>query len=408
MLSRLSPHRAPLALWITVLALLSAIAPLATDMYLPAFPALAADLGATASSVQLSLTTFLVGLGLGQLVIGPLSDRWGRRSLLIGGTLLCVAASIACAISPTISVFVIARFAQGFGGAAGVVLSRAVIVDRTSGDRTARLFSLMMAIGGVAPVVSPLVGSTLLGVGGWRGLFVVLGALSALMTLGVLTAVPETLPAERRVDGGLASTARDVGSALRRPRYLGYTLTFALSFATMFAYISGSPFVLQNVLGLSTTLYALAFGANALGLVLISLISSRLTSRVDPRRQLSTAVAVLASVTVILLVDVLLGMPLWPTLILLFATVSTLGFILGTATALATAEVRDIAGTGSALLGTLQFGLGAVVSPLVGSSATAMATVMLCSALLAILALHALARRGSDADTAHNRTTAGH
>ena len=385
--------RAPLAVWICVLALLTAIAPLATDMYLPALPDVTAELGTTAQSVQLTLTAFLVGLATGQLVIGPLSDAWGRRRLLLAGTLVCLAASAACIVAPTIVVLVVARFLQGFGGAAGVVLSRAVIVDRTSGDRTVRLFSLMMAINGAAPILAPLIGSSLLGLGSWRGIFVALSVLTLVMALGAFLTIPETLPPERRTRGGLRATATDIRSVLKRPRYLGFTLVFSLAFATMFAYISGSPFVLQDTLGLSSGMYAIAFGANAVGLIGANVLNGLLAGRVRPQRVLVTSTIALALLTAALLGIVLAGLPLWPTLAVLFLTVTSIGFIAGNAAALASGEVRDLAGTGSALMGALQFGLGALVSPLVGSSPLMMAIVMLSTATLALGVLVALTRR---------------
>ena len=385
--------RAPLGAWICVLALLTAIAPLATDLYLPAFPEITTELGTTASNVQLTLTAFLVGLAVGQLVIGPLSDAWGRRRLLLAGTLLCLVASAACVVAPTIGVLVAARFLQGFGGAAGVVLSRAVIVDRTTGNRSVRLFSLMMAINGIAPVVAPLLGSSLLGVGGWRGIFVALTVLTLVMAVGALVTVPETLPPERRVRGGLRAAGRDIRSALKRPRYVGFTLALSFAFATMFAYISGSPFVLQDTLGLSSGMYALAFGANAGGLIVASVVNGQLAGRVDPQRLLAIATSALAVLSVALLGITLAGPSLWPVLAVLFLAVTSLGFIMGNATALASREVRDIAGTGSALLGALQFGLGALVSPLVGSSPLLMAGVMVSAALLALGIQFALTRR---------------
>ncbi len=385
--------RAPLAVWICVLALLTAIAPLATDMYLPALPDVTAELGTTAQSVQLTLTAFLVGLATGQLVIGPLSDMWGRRRLLLAGTLVCLAASAACIVAPTIAVLVVARFLQGFGGAAGVVLSRAVIVDRTSGDRTVRLFSLMMAINGVAPILAPLIGSGLLGLGNWRGIFVALTVLTLVMALGAFLTIPETLPPERRTRGGLRATARDIRSALTRPRYLGFTLVFSLAFATLFAYISGSPFVLQDTLGLSSGMFAIAFGTNAVGLITANVLNGLLAGRVRPQRVLATSTIALALLTAALLGIVLAGLPLWPTLAVLFLAVTSIGFIAGNAAALASGEVRDLAGTGSALMGALQFGLGALVSPLVGSSPLMMAIVMLSTATLALGVLVALTRR---------------
>jgi MFS transporter, DHA1 family, multidrug resistance protein len=385
--------RAPLGVWICVLALLTAIAPLATDMYLPALPDVAAELGATASHVQLTLTGFLVGLAAGQLVIGPLSDAWGRRRLLLGGTLLCLVASAACVVAPTIGVLVVARFLQGFGGAAGIVLSRAMIVDRTTGDRTVRLFSLMMAINGIAPVVAPLVGSGLLGVGSWRGIFVALTALTLVMAVGAFVAVSESLPPERRVRGGLRATARDIRSALGRPRYVGFTFAFAFAFATMFTYISGSPFVLQETLGLSNGSYAIAFGTNAGGLIVASIVNGQLAGRVDPQRVLAIASTALVLLSVALLGIVLTGPSQWPVLVVLFLALTSLGFIMGNASALASREVRDIAGTGSALLGALQFALGALVSPLVGSSPLVMAVVMVSASALSLGTQIALRRR---------------
>jgi MFS transporter, DHA1 family, multidrug resistance protein len=385
--------RAPVGVWICALALLTAIAPLATDMYLPALPEVATELGTTPSNVQLTLTGFLVGLAAGQLVIGPLSDAWGRRRLLLAGTVLCLVATAACIWAPTIGVLVVARFLQGFGGAAGIVLSRAVIVDRTTGSGTVRLFSLMMAINGIAPVVAPLMGSALLGVGTWRVIFVALTALTLLMAVGAFAAVPETLPPERRVSGGLRTTGRDVRSALSRPRYVGFTLAFAFAFATLFTYISGSPFVLQNALGLSSGTYALAFGANAAGLITASIANGQLAGRVDPQRVLGIATAALVVLSLVLLGVVLAGPSVWPVLVLLFLAVTSLGFIMGNASALASREVRDIAGTGSALLGALQFALGAVVSPLVGSSPLVMAVAMVAASVLSLGTQVALGRR---------------
>ena len=387
-----SGRRVPDGIWISVLALLTAVAPLATDMYLPVLPQVATELGATASAAQLTLTAFLVGLATGQLVIGPLSDAYGRRRLVLAGTVLLLLASIASALAPSIAVLVAARFLQGFGGAAGVVLSRAMISDRTTGVRTVRLFSIMMAINGIAPVLAPMVGSALAGPVGWRGIFVVLAGLAVLMLVSSALAVGETLAPQARSTGGLRRAFADMGTLLRRPRFVGYLLAFACAFSMMFAYISGSPFVLQQTLGLSTTQYALAFGANAAGLTLANIVSGRLASRIAPRRMLVSAVGILVVLCAALTVVTLLGAARWPVLVLLFAILTTLGFVMGNGAALATGEVRDRAGAGSALLGATQFGLGALVSPLAGSDPVAMAVVMLVAVSLSALALAALTR----------------
>lgn len=396
-----APGRALTPAVTVVLALLTAIAPLATDMYLPAFPQLARDLGTSASAVQLSLTTFMVGLALGQLVIGPLSDQRGRRGLLIAGSAVCAAAGLACALAPSIGFLIAARFVQGFSGAAGVVLSRAVVSDRARGNAAAKLFGIMMLIQGVAPVAAPLLGGTLVTAVGWRGVFGILAGVSALMLVGVLALVPETLPRERRTGGGLAATVRDARTVLTNRRFLGWTGSLVLGFAAMFAYISASPFVLQNVLGLSVGAYSLAFAANALGLGLVAGLGTTLVDRFGPRRLLAAGVSAVAVLSVLLLVDVvLLDLPRWPTLVLLFLTVSALGLVFGNATTLATEEAAQAAGTGSAVMGALQFGLGALVSPLVGlrgeHDAVPMAVTMVLLALGAAVAARVAATAPRD------------
>jgi MFS transporter, DHA1 family, multidrug resistance protein len=382
---------------IGVLALLSAVPPLAMDMYLPAFPVMAEDLGTSAASIQLTLTAFLIGLAAGQLVIGPLSDKWGRRIPLVAGTALCFLSGAAAALAPSIEVLTAARFVQGFAGAAGVVIARAVISDRARGVLAARLFGLTMIISGIAPVAAPLLGTTALSILGWRGVLWVVAALTALMLVAVLAAVPESLPREDRHDGGLNTMLRSIGTVVKNRMYLGYTLTFAFGFAAMFAYISASPFVLQNVLGLSPAAYSLAFAANALGLMLVSALSTRLAGHFSLRGMLSAGVLALLAGTVLLSLAVLAGSSIWPVLVLLFCTVSSLGFILGNATSLALAEVPQLAGSASAVLGALQFGLGALVSPLVGlggeEASAPMAVAMLSAASVAAAALFILARK---------------
>ena len=390
------------ALTVGVLALLTAVAPLAMDIYLPVLPALASELGASASQAQLTLTTFLAGLAVGQLVIGPLSDRWGRRGLLVAGTVLCLVASVVCATAPTIGVLLAGRLLQGFGGAAGVVLSRAVVVDRVGGVAAARLFATMMAIQGVAPVVAPLLGGALGGPFGWRGLFVVLAGLAALMLVGALVAVPESLPVERRGSGGSAAFWRDARHVVGGVPYLGYTVTFAAAFAAMMAYVAASPFVLQTVLGLSVGQYSIAFAVNAAGIAAVSVVSGRLVGRVPAVRLLGVGVGILVVASALLVaVVVLLDAPRWPTLALLLCAVSSLGLVMSNGAALATGEAAHRAGTGSAVMGALQFALAAAVSPLVGlrgeDDALLMTVVMLGCGLVGLGALRvargAVARR---------------
>lgn len=380
------------------LALISAIAPLATDMYLPGLPTMAESLGTSASSIQLTLTTFMAGLGIGQLIIGPISDGIGRRRLLLAAATMTTLASAACALAPNIEFLIGARFIQGLSGGAAIVLARACIADRARGDGAAKLFSIMMMIGGVAPVIAPLLGGALLGPVGWRGIFWVLTAAGVIMVAGVLTVVPETLPPERRHGGGLRALTANMGSVLGNRRYLGYALTLIFGFGALFSYISASPFVVQNVLGMSSSQFSAVFAANAVGLVLAATITTRLLGRVSARTLLTFGVALLSAAGLALFIAGVIFNSTNPAALLipLFISISSIGFIMGNATALAQGEVTNSSGTGSALMGAGQFGLAAAVSPIVGiagpDSAAPMAVAILTFGLLASLTLFLLAR----------------
>ncbi|TJZ81695.1 multidrug effflux MFS transporter [Rhodococcus oryzae] len=391
-----------------ILALLSAIAPLATDMYLPGLPALGEDLGTSASTVQLTLTTFMAGLGIGQLIVGPLSDGWGRRKLLIGGTIICAISGVACALAPSAEVLIGARLLQGLSGGAGIVLARAVIADRAKGDNAAKLFSIMMIIGGVAPVLAPLMGGALLGPIGWRGIFWVLAAASVIMLVGVLTLVPETLPVERRHGGGLSALAHNMRYVTGNPRYVGYALTFMFGFGALFSYISASPFVVQDVLGLTPGQFSIVFGVNSIGIVAGSIVNTRLIGRFHARQLLRFGVSMLLTAGTLLLLEVTVGAAATAVVLpLLFLVTTSLGFIMGNATALGQSEVTAAAGTGSALMGAGQFGLAALISPLVGGSALGMSIGIVVCAVAAMTALLTLGRpakpAATDADVAAAR-----
>ncbi|WP_407443831.1 multidrug effflux MFS transporter [Rhodococcus sp. (in: high G+C Gram-positive bacteria)] len=376
---------------IAVLALLAAVAPLAIDMYLPAFPEMAEEFDTSASAIQLTLTTFLLGMAIGQLVFGPLSDRFGRRPLLLVGTLACAAFSAASALAPTIELLAGARFVQGFAGAAGIVLGRAVIADRAEGVAAAKLFSLLVVINAVAPIIAPLVGGVIVTNAGWRAVYWVLAGLSVLMFVAVLLLVPETHPVERRTQGGASAMLRDAREVLRNRRYVGYTLAYAFAFGVMFAYISASPFVLQNVHGMSTGWYTVAFTANAIGLVIGSIANDNIVRRIGSGRTLLIGLTILASMSVLMLINSLAGPAMWVTLILLWCTMSSLGLIIANATTLALGQAQRAAGTGSALLGALQFLLAAAIAPLVGiggeDTAVPMAVAMVVSGVIALGAM---------------------
>ncbi len=368
------------------LALLAAFAPIATDLYLPGFPAIGRDLDSAASGVQLTLTTFLVGLACGQLVMGPLSDRFGRKPPLIASAAVCVVAGVVAATAPSLAVLVAARLVQGFAGAGGMVIGRAVISDLYTGRAAARAFTLMVTVGGVAPVVAPLVGGLLSDPIGWRGMLWTVTGLCVLMLVAVVAVVPETHPEETRVAVGVpypAALRRVFGSGA----YLAHTAVFALSFAMMMSYISASPFVYQNVLGLSEVEYGVAFGINAVGLVSAGVLASRLLDRLGPQRIVAGSIIVQVVATLSLLALVLLDAPGWTYAVAIFVAVASNGGIMGSTAALAMGHVREVAGTGSAIMGFSQFALGALVSPLVGlsgeDSAVALAVVMASASLLA-------------------------
>lgn len=386
-----APHstRAVSGVLILTLALLTAVAPLATDMYLPAFPDMARDLGTNATGIQLTLTTFLLGLGLGQLFIGALSDAVGRRRPILIGSLVCLLAGIACALAPNVESLGVARFVQGLGGAAGVVLARAIISDVARGAVAAKLQGILIIISVVAPVAAPLSGGAIIAMSGWRPVFWALSALASAMFLAALLHVRESLPKSARTGGGLAAIVGGARAVLANRRYVGYLLTFCFAFAGLFAYISASPFVIQSVLGMSTSAYTLIFSLNALLIVMTSSVASALAGRVSYRSMIAAGLLVALLSSAGLLVAVLSGVPTIPVLVLFACFQGSLGFVFSNATALALREAGAYAGTGSAFLGFVQFALAALVAPLVGimgeQTAVPMALAMMVSLALAVV-----------------------
>jgi DHA1 family bicyclomycin/chloramphenicol resistance-like MFS transporter len=383
---------------LVTLALLSAVAPFATDLYLPAFPKMVTDLHTSATAVQLTLTAFLLGLAAGQLLFGPLSDRYGRVRPLILGAAVCVAASAATVFAPTVEMLIGARFVQGFAGAAGMVIGRAVIADLASGKAAARAFSLMMIVGGVAPVVAPLAGGFLVAPIGWRGALAVIFALSTLMLVAVLLVVRETHTEHRRAE--MRSTRSALGSPMRdltSRAYLGHVVAFCCAFATMMAYISASPFIYQSMMGLSAGQYGAMFGVNALALLSTSALSARLTVRHDVRRVAAVGLAAIFLATVTLLILASSGVSAAWLAMPLLVTVGSMGLVFGNVTALALGAATRAAGTASAVLGATQFGLAAAVSPLVSiageHTAVPAAIVMVCASSLAVAGFICARRR---------------
>jgi len=261
---------------VVVLGALSAFGPLSLDLYLPGLPGLAGGLGASASAAQLTLTACLLGLATGQLISGPWSDAVGRRRPLVIGVGAYVAASLACAVAPSVLTLIGLRFIQGLAGAAGIALSRAVVRDLRSGAAAARLFAGLLLVNGLAPILAPILGGQLLRSTDWRGLFAVLAGVGALILAGTLAFVPESHPPALRRAGGLADTLRVFRELLGQRRFVGCTLASGLAFAAMFAYIAGSPFVLQDIYSLSPAQFSAVFAANGLGIIVAGQLSSPL------------------------------------------------------------------------------------------------------------------------------------
>jgi DHA1 family bicyclomycin/chloramphenicol resistance-like MFS transporter len=390
----------PAAPLTATLALLSFVLPLATDMYLPAFPAMADDLGTDASGVQLTLTAFLLGTALGQLVLGPLSDRYGRRTPILIGAAVCTLATALCAVAPHLEGLIVLRFVTGFSGAAGLVVGRAVISDVATGAVAARLFGVLMALGGIAPILAPLAGGAVVSnAGGWRGVFWVLSGASLLMFLAALFFVPESLPKQRRRPGGAGATLQATRSVLTDRAYVGYTLAFSFACGTLFCYIAGSAFLLQNVLDFTVGQASVAFSLGALTATLSSTANTKLVGRYHPRLLLRIGLTtMLVATTAVLLVTLTGRLDRILALGLIAIAFLGIGQVFGTATALAIDRVPHAAGTGSALLGTLQSILGGVASPLVGlggeNTAVPLFAGMAACSLIAMLAL-VLTRNGT-------------
>jgi len=352
---------------VVVLGALSAFGPLSIDMYLPALPQMADDLGAPASLVQLTLTACLLGLAAGQLLGGPISDARGRRAPLIAGLCLYVVASALCALAPSVGVLVVLRFVQGLAGAFGIVIGRAIVRDVAEGREAAALFAALILVNGVAPIAAPVLGAAVLHVTDWRGVFAVLAVIGAVLVVVATLLLGETLPREERRPGGLPSTLRTFRALLADPRFVGCVVSSGLAFAAMFAYISGSPFVLQEVYGASPTVFSLLFAFNGLGIILGGRLSAHLSRRDhEPAELLGAGLLGVAGGGGALLVSVLAGLGLAGVLPSLFLTVSCIGIIVPNAAALALSGHPSTAGAASGLLGLAQFAFGAAAAPLVG------------------------------------------
>ena len=387
---------------VLTLALQSAVPPFATDMYTPAFPRVTADLATSASLVGLTLTTFFLGMGLGQLLGGPLSDQRGRRMPIILGGLICTIGAVGCAVAPSVGMLVVFRVVNGFGGGVAAVVARAVVVDVARGDLLAKVMSILMALGGLAPMVAPVVGGAVLTAGGtWRTVFWVLVGFGVLMVLTAIVFVPESLPRERRHGGGLRQFSSGLRQVLRIRLFVGYALTAALSGFTMMAYIANSSYVLQEMKGLQPMPFALFFAGTALTQVLLSIVNARIVGRFRPRTLIGFGLTLAAVAVAALAVGVLaLDTPLLLTCAGFLVLMAAQAFVFGNASALAVGQARHVAGAASAVLGVAQAVAMATAAPLASSgggvTAEPMIWVMIAGVAGSLFAYLVLARPSGD------------
>jgi len=364
--SAFGESRASRVRYVIILGALTALGPLSIDAYLPALPQLAAELNATALSAQLSITSCLVGLGVGQLVGGPVSDAFGRRRPLLFGLGLYLITSLMCAAVTSIWMMVAVRFLQGIGGAIGIVIANAVVRDRYSGDAAGRLFSRLLLIAGLAPVFAPIVGGQVLQFATWPWIFIALAALAAVVVASVAVVLPETLPTERRQGGGLRAVGPTFALLLSDRLFVGYMMACGFSFSAMFNYIAGSSFVLQDIHGFSPQSYSMVFAVNAIGLVGAAQVSGHIVHRVGPRKLLGVGVAGSAIGGLVVLLSVLDGNGLILLLAGMFVVVASVGLVMPNAMALALQDNGDVAGSAAALMGLAMYFTGAFSAPLAG------------------------------------------
>ena len=377
---------------ILILGALSAFGPLAIDFYLPGFPAMAQAFATDEKHIQLTLAVYFLGLSIGQLVYGPIADRFGRRLPLLVGVGLFTAASFACAFAPSLEWLIGARFVQALGGCAGMVLSRAIVSDKCDAVGSAKVFSQLMLVMGLAPILAPMLGGLLVNLYGWQAIFIVLTGFSALAALAVALGLPESLPANVPRQP-LSGALRQYGRLLKDREFLGHALTGGIAMAGMFAYIAGSPFVFIKLYGVPAEHYGWLFGSNAAGFILVAQINARLLAKRGPAFLLSRMVWVyLAAGLTLLAISSLHTEQLWPLLIPLFICIASLGCIIPNASACAMSGQGACAGSASAMLGCLQFSVAAAAAWLVGllhdGSAMPMAMVIsLCGVLAVAIAV---------------------
>jgi MFS transporter, DHA1 family, multidrug resistance protein len=368
-----------------------ALGPLTIDLYLPALPTIAHELLTTSATVQLTLTGTLLGLAVGQLVIGPLSDRFGRKRPLIAGAAVHLLASLLCIIAPNVAVLGGLRMLQGLGAAAGSVIALAIVRDLYTGRAAATLLSRLILVMGAAPVLAPSLGAGVLAFTSWRGVFCVLAIYSLLFLPLAARALPETLPPHRRQTSGVLGTLRTYRGLLRDRTFVGLVLVAGLAMSAVMSYVSGASFVFQEQFGLNQQQFGLTFSSGAIWLIIASQLNPVLLRRFEPRQMLLGAIAAGAAAGLLLLAVAASGVGgLFGVLVPLWMVLLAVGFGLPNAPAVALSQHGETAGTAAALLGAVQFGVGALISPLVGvlgNDAAAMGAAVAGGLVLSLLVL---------------------
>lgn len=344
------------------------LGPLSTDVFLPAMPELANDLHINASLAQISISAFTIGMGLGQLVLGALSDRFGRKPLLLLGVVLMIISSALAGFAPTIETLAVCTALMGLSSAAGAVVGRAVASDLTQGPEAAKTFALLGMLSGVGPIAGPIAGVALMALTGtWRGIFWGMALFTVAVLVLVIMSVPETLAPEKRHAGGISSLIQHARGVLRNKTFIMFSLPLWFSFGAMFAYIASSPFIVQHILGMSAVAYTVAFGVNGIGLLIAGLTTAALVKRIKQQYVAVIGVSMLVMGGIALLAITLTGeITPWAVLPTLFVVASSFGFLFGPTVGLAVSEVRNSAGTALAISGAMQFIFAGIAAPISG------------------------------------------
>lgn len=394
----ISPRQLSYAKLAIILGTLSAFGPLSIDMYLPALPTIARDFGTETSIVQQTLAVFFIGLALGQIFYGPIADRVGRRLPLLFGCGLYMIACIGCAMAPSVQSLIVLRFAQALGACAGIVICRSIVRDLFDMQESARMYSFLMLVMGLAPITAPLIGGQLLLNFGWRAIFIVLSGFGLVCFLLVTFVLPESLPVERRTRAGLGSALKIYGEILMSRSFMGYAVASGLASSAMFAYIAGSPFVFIELNGIAPERFGLLFGANAIGLIGAAQLNRWLLQRYQGTHILQVALSITAISGLLLVGVTATGLGGFPAmLVILFCCIASTGLVGPNATAAAMAPYAKRAGSAAALLGSIQFVFGAAAGALVGAfhngTAMPMVSVIALCAVSSYLVLQFLAQR---------------